>query len=182
MDRIIATKTVEKPPTADALDVLFNFLIEEGGSIGTIYAHHTEEDMNLALSQPWCSIGSDGLALNIEGPLRSGHPHPRSFGSFARILGEYVRNRCLLRLEDAVRKMTSLNAAKAGILDRGILRPGLMADVTIFDPATVIDRATYLEPFQFSTGILHVIVNGQLVLENSRHTRTHPGRALRHHR
>ena len=78
--------------------------------------------------------------------------------------------------------MTSLNAAKAGILDRGILRPGLMADVTIFDPATVIDRATYLEPFQFSTGILHVIVNGQLVLENSRHTRTHPGRALRHHR
>ena len=104
--------------------MLFDFLIEEGGSIGTIYAHHIEEDMNLALSQPWCSIGSDGLALNIEGPLRSGHPHPRSFGSFARILGEYVRNRRLLRLEDAVRKMTSLNAAKAGLLDRGILRPG----------------------------------------------------------
>ena len=137
--------------------------------------------MNLALSQPWCSIGSDGLALNIEGPLRSGHPHPRSFGSFARILGEYVRNRRLLRLEDAVRKMTSLNAAKAGLLDRGILRPGLLADVTVFDPATVIDRATYLEPFRFSTGIQYVIVNGQVVLEDSRHTRAHPGRAFRHH-
>ena len=80
--------------------------------------------MNLALVQPWCSIGSDGSALAIEGPLRRGHPHPRSFGTFPRILGEYVRNRGLLRLEDAVRKMTSLNAAKAGLLDRGLLRPG----------------------------------------------------------
>jgi hypothetical protein len=99
--------------------------------------------MNLALVQPWCSIGSDGTALAIEGPLRSGHPHPRSFGTFARVLGEYVRHRRLLRLEDAVRKMTSLNAAKTGIVDRGVLRPGLFADVTIFDPQTVTDHATY---------------------------------------
>ncbi len=88
MDRIIAAKTVDRAPTADALDVLFDFLIEEGGSIGTIYAHHTEEDMNLALSQPWCSIGSDGLALNIEGPLRqrsspSAKLRDRSHGSWA---------------------------------------------------------------------------------------------------
>src|SRR5207237_9884770 len=91
----------------DPLDVLFDFLIEENGSIGTIYAHHTEEDMNLALVQPWCSIGSDGSALAIDGPLRRGHPHPRSFGTFARVLGEYVRNRQLLRLEGAVRKTLS---------------------------------------------------------------------------
>ncbi len=79
--------------------------------------------MNLAMMQPWCSIGSDGSALAVEGPLRAGHPHPRSFGTFARVLGEYVRNRRLLRLEDAVRKMTSLNAAKAGLIDRGSSGP-----------------------------------------------------------
>ena len=135
--------------------------------------------MNLALVQPWCSIGSDGSALAIEGPLRRGHPHPRSFGTFPRILGEYVRNRRLLRLEDAVRKMTSLNAAKAGLIDRGLLRPGLFADVTIFDPATVIDHATYLEPFQYSEGIEYVLVNGQLVLDKGQPTQARPGRALR---
>jgi N-acyl-D-amino-acid deacylase len=182
MDRIIAAKTAGKVPAADPLDVLFDFLIEESGSIGTIYAHHTEEDMNLVLSQPWCSIGSDGSALAIEGPLRSGHPHPRSFGTFARVLGEYVRNRRILRLEDAVRKMTSMNAAKAGLVDRGILRPGLLADVTLFNPTTVIDHATYLEPFQYSTGIRFVIVNGKIVLDDGQHTGAHPGRALRHGR
>jgi N-acyl-D-aspartate/D-glutamate deacylase len=182
MDRIIAARAAGQSPPPDPLDVLFNFLIEEHGSISTIYAHHTEEDMNLALLQPWCSIGSDGTALAIEGPLRRGHPHPRSFGTFARVLGEYVRNRRLLRLEDAVRKMTSLSAAKAGLVDRGILRPGMFADITVFDPATVADHATYLDPFQYSTGIVHVIVNGQLVLEGGRHTHARPGRPLRHGR
>ena len=179
MDRIIAAKTKGRSPVPDPLDVLFEFLIEENGTIGTIYAHHTESDMNLALAQPWCSIGSDGYALAIEGPLRRGHPHPRSFGTFPRVLGEYVRNRNLLTLEEAVRKMTSLNATKARIHDRGILRSGRMADVTVFDPKTVIDRATYLEPFQYSTGITHVVLNGRLVLENGQPTDARPGRALR---
>ena len=162
--------------------MLFDFLIDENGAISTIYAHHTENDMNLALVQPWCSIGSDGSALAIDGPLRRGHPHPRNFGTFPRILGEYVRNRQLLRLEDAVRKMTSLNAAKVGLLDRGLLRPGQFADVVIFDPATVIDHSTYLEPFQYSTGIIHVLVNGKLVLEKGQPVKSRPGRALRHGR
>jgi N-acyl-D-aspartate/D-glutamate deacylase len=182
MDRIIAAKTAGRASVPDPLEVLFDFLIQEQGAIGTIYAHHTEEDMNLVLVQPWCSIGSDGTALAIEGPLRSGHPHPRSFGTFARVLGEYVRHRRLLRLEDAVRKMTSLNAAKAGLVDRGLLRPGLLADITIFDPNTVIDHATYLDPFQYSTGIVSVIVNGRIVLDRGQHTHAHPGRALRHGR
>ena len=118
---------------------MFDFLVEEQGSIGTIYAHHTEEDMNFALSQHWCSIGSDGSALATEGPLRRGNPHPRNFGTFPRVLGVYVRETNVLRLEDAVRKMTSLNAAKLGILDRGLLRPGQFADLTLFDPQRIID-------------------------------------------
>ena len=177
MDQVIAVRSAGIKPAPDPLDVFFDFLIAEGGSVGTIYAHHTEEDMNLAMAQPWCSIGSDGSALAIEGPLRAGHPHPRSFGTFARVLGEYVRNRRLLRLEDAVRKMTSLSAAKAGIVDRGILRPGLFADVTIFEPDTVVDRATYLDPFRYSVGIRYVLVNGQLVLDGGQHTHAHPGRS-----
>ena len=103
--------------------------------------------INRALVQPWCSIGSDGLALAVEGPLRRGNPHPRSFGTFPRILGVYVRQRKLLRLEDAVRKMTSLNAAKLGLRDRGLLRTGHYADLTLFDPQRVTDRATYTNAF-----------------------------------
>src|SRR5262249_4461497 len=145
---------------ADPLEGMFDFLIEENGSIPTIYAHHTEEDMNLVLSQPWCSIGSDGLAHAIEGPLRRGRPHPRSFGTFPRVLGVYVREKHLLSLEDAVRKMTSLNANKIGLKDRGVLRVGAYADVTVFNAATVLDKATYLDPFQYPEGIELVIVNG----------------------
>jgi N-acyl-D-amino-acid deacylase len=182
MDRIVAAKSAGHDPVPDPLDVLFDFLVDENGAISTIYAHHTEDDMNLALVQPWCSIGSDGSALAVDGPLRRGHPHPRNFGTFPRILGEYVRNRKLLRLEDAVRKMTSLNAAKAGMLDRGVLRPGQYADVVIFDPATVIDHSTYVEPFQYSTGIVHVLVNGKFVLEKGQPVTARPGRALRHGR
>ncbi len=180
MDRILAAKTNGRDPAPDPLDVLFEFLIEENGTIGTIYAHHTESDMNLALRAPWCSIGSDGYALATDGPLRLGHPHPRSFGTFPRILGEYVRDRKLLTLEEAVRKMTSLSAAKVGLYDRGLVRTGLCADVTVFDPRVVRDRSTYLEPFQYSEGIVHVVVNGRLVVEDGRLTDARPGRALRH--
>jgi N-acyl-D-aspartate/D-glutamate deacylase len=179
MDKILAAKSAGVIPAPDPLDLLFDFLAQEKGAIGTIYAHHTEEDMNRALLQSWCSIGSDGSALATDGSLRRGHPHPRNFGTFARVLGEYVRNRKLLRLEDAVRKMTALNAAKVGLFERGILRPGLRADVTIFDPETVIDHATYLEPFQYSSGIVYVFVNGELILDHGRHTQARSGRALR---
>jgi N-acyl-D-aspartate/D-glutamate deacylase len=179
MDRVMAIRTKGRKD-ADLLDELFDLLLDEGGSVSTVYAHHTEKDMNLALSQPWCSVGSDGSAYAIDGPLRRGNPHPRNFGTFPRVLGVYVRELKLLRLEDAVRKMTSLNATKIGLLDRGVLREGLAADVTIFNPKTVIDRATYTEPFQYNRGIVHVIVNGRLVLENGEHTGNLPGRALRH--
>jgi N-acyl-D-amino-acid deacylase len=179
MDRIIAARVKGKSQEPDSLDVLFDLLIEEGGSIPTVYAHHTEKDMRLALVQPWCSIGSDGSAYAIEGPLRRGNPHPRNFGTFPRVLGFYVREQKVLRLEDAVRKMTSLNAARLGLHDRGLLRPGNFADLTLFDPEKVIDRSTYTEPFQYSDGIEFVIVNGQVVLDRGKHTGAQPGRALR---
>lgn len=179
MDRVLAARTKGKDPAPDALDVLFDLLIEEGGSIPTVYAHHTEKDMNLALVQPWCSIGSDGSAYATTGPLRRGNPHPRNFGTFPRVLGVYVREQGLLRLEDAVRKMTSLNAAKLGIADRGLVRAGQFADLTLFDPARVIDRATYTSPFHYGEGIEYVIVNGQVVLENGQHTQARPGKVLR---
>ncbi len=180
MDRVIAVKSEGKDPAPDPLDVLFDLLIEEGGSVPTVYEHHTEKDMRLVMMQPWCSIGSDGSALAIEGPLRSGNPHPRNFGTFPRILGRYVRDIGALRLEDAVRKMTSLNATKLGITDRGLLRAGNYADVVVFDPETIIDRSTYEKPFQYSEGVEYLIVNGKLVLDQGKHTGERPGRALRH--
>jgi N-acyl-D-aspartate/D-glutamate deacylase len=179
MDRVLAARSKGTDPAPDALDMLFDVLAEEGGSVPTVYAHHTEEDMRRALAQPWCSVGSDGSAYALEGPLRRGHPHPRNFGTFPRVLGVYVRELKVLRLEDAVRKMTSLNAAKLGLADRGLLRPGNFADLTLFDPERVIDRATYAEPFHYGEGIEYVIVNGQVVLERGKHTGARPGRPLR---
>jgi N-acyl-D-amino-acid deacylase len=180
MDRVIALRTEKLEKKPDSLDLLFDLLLEHDGSVSTVYAHHTEEDMNLALLQPWCSIGSDGSAYATEGVLRRGNPHPRNFGTFPRVLGVYVREKKLLRLEDAIRKMTSLNANRIGLRDRGLLRPGMFADITVFDSQRVIDRATYTEPFQYSEGIEYVVVNGQVVLETGgKHTGAMPGRALR---
>lgn len=180
VDRVLAERARRKSPTPEPLDEFLNYLDEEDGSVSTVYAHHTEEDMNTAMLQPWCSIGSDGSALATSGPLRRGNPHPRSFGTFPRILGVYVRELKLLRLEDAIRKMTSLNAAKIGLYDRGLIRPGQFADLTVFDMAEVTDRATYTEPFQYSEGIRHVIVNGKMALENGQPTDQRAGRAIRH--
>ena len=175
MDRVIAMKSEGKTPPPDPLDILFDLLSEQNGSVSTVYAHHTEEDMNVALSQPWCSIGSDGSALATEGVLRRGNPHPRSFGTFARVLGVYARERGLLRLEDAVRKMTSLNAAKIGLRDRGLLRVDAFADIAIFDEKRILDRATYEEPAQMSEGIRFVLVNGVVQLRDGRVTGAHGG-------
>lgn len=179
VDRILAQKSKGDLAPRDPLDTFFDILIEQQGSVPTVYAHHTEKDMNLALVQPWCSIGSDGSAYATEGALRRGNPHPRNFGTFPRVLGVYVRELGLLRLEDGVRKMTSLNAAKLGIRDRGQLRAGDWADITVFDAERVIDRSTYTDPFHYNEGIEYVIVNGQVVLDRGKHTGARPGKALR---
>lgn len=180
MDRVIATRSKGKEPPPDPLDILFDVLIESDGSVPCVYAHHEEKDMTAALVRPWCSVGSDGSALATDGPLRRGNPHPRNFGTFPRVLGVYVREKKLLRLEDAVRKMTSLNAAKLGLTDRGVIRPGAVADLTLFDADKVTDRATYDRPFAYSEGIEWVVVNGTAVLEpGGRRTGATPGRAVR---
>jgi N-acyl-D-aspartate/D-glutamate deacylase len=176
MSQVIAA--VSKPP----LDVLFELLEANGGSVPTVYFHHSEEDMRCALKQAFVSIGSDGTAVATEGPLAAGHPHPRYYGTFPRVLGRYVREEKVLTLEEAIRKMTSANAAKIGIFDRGILRPGMAADVTVFDAARVIDNATYERPHQYATGIEYVIVNGQVVLDRGRHTGARPGVILKRQR
>jgi N-acyl-D-aspartate/D-glutamate deacylase len=134
--------------------------------------------MRCALAQPWVSIGSDGTAVKTEGPLSEGHPHPRYYGTFPRVLGRYVRNEKVITLEEAIRKMTSANAAKAHRYNRGLLRPTLAADVTIFNAATVIDNATYEKPHQYATGIEYVIVNGKVVLDKGCHTGERPGMIL----
>jgi len=162
----------------DPVDVLFDLLVEEQGSVPTVFFHHSEPDMQLVLKQPWTSIGSDGAAVNPDGPTGRSHPHPRYYGTFPRVLGRYVRELHVLTLPEAVKKMTSMNADKIGIKDRGRLREGLWADITIFDPARVIDRATFENPHQFPVGIDYVIVNGVLALEHEHHTGALAGRVI----
>ena len=159
-------------------DVLMDVLIEENGSVPTVFFHHSEPDMQLVMKQPWTSIGSDGGALSIDGPTSRTHPHPRYFGTFPRVLGRYVRELQVITLPDAVKKMTSMNADKIGIKDRGRLKEGLWADITVFNPATVIDRATFEKPHQYPVGIDSVIVNGTLTLEKDQHTGALAGRVI----
>jgi len=122
-------------------------------------------------------VGSDGSAVS---PAMTfiGKPHPRFYGTFPRVLGVYVRERKVLTLPDAIRKMTSFPAQITGLVDRGLLRPGMAADITIFDPKTVIDKATFQNPLQYPLGIPYVIVNGVVVIDQGQHTGEKPGRVL----
>jgi N-acyl-D-aspartate/D-glutamate deacylase len=159
-------------------DVLFDLLLEEGGSVPTVFFHHSEPDMQLILKQPWTSIGSDGSAVSPDGPTGRSHPHPRYYGTFPRVLGRYARDLKVITLAEAVKKMTSMNADKLGIVDRGRLKEGFAADVTIFDQDRVIDRATFEQPHQFPVGIEYVIVNGVVTVDNERHTGALAGQVI----
>jgi N-acyl-D-aspartate/D-glutamate deacylase len=160
------------------IDTLFDLLINNNGSVPTVYFHHSEADMRYALRQPWVSIGSDGTAVTTEGELARGNPHPRYFGTFPRVLGRYVREEKVITMEEAIRKMTSANAAKIHQYDRGLLRPAMAADVTVFNATTIIDNATYDKPHQYATGVEYVIVNGKVVLDQGQHTGARPGAIL----
>ena len=131
------------------------------------------------MRQPFTYIGSDGSAISPEGPRGSMHPHPRWYGTFPRVLGRYVRELKVLTLAEAVRKMTSMNADKISLPGRGLLKVGYWADITVFDPERVIDRATFEDPQQYPLGIPYVIVNGEVVLDDGEHTGRMPGRVLR---
>jgi dihydroorotase/N-acyl-D-amino-acid deacylase len=161
----------------DPRDALFEIVI--GGDAGLTVVITSEQDIRLAIERPWVAFGSDGMTTAPDGPLSSGLPHPRGYGTFPRIFGRYVRELGLLRLEDAVRRATSLAAQRLGIRDRGLLREGFHADVVVFDAATIADKATYEAPHQFGAGIEHVVVNGQVVLDQGRITDARPGKVVR---
>ena len=163
----------------DPFDFVFDLLIESRGSVGCVYFIISEDDLKLAMAQPWVAVGSDGSALAIEGPLRSGVPHPRSFGTFPRALGRYVREQKVISLGEAIRKMTSLPASILGLADRGTIEAGKAADLVLFDPATVADKATFENPFQYPVGIDTVVVNGQIVLDEGQPTGLKPGKIFR---
>jgi N-acyl-D-amino-acid deacylase len=162
----------------DPVEALFDVLLEEEGSVPAVYFHHCEPDMQLAMKQPWTSIGSDGAAVSPGGPTGRSHPHPRYYGTFPRVLGRYVRDLRVLTLPEAVKKMTSMNADKLGIRDRGRIREGNWADITIFDPGKIGDRATFEEPQQYPAGIDCVIVNGAVTLEKGKRTEAMAGRVI----
>ena len=149
------------------------WIAEQGGCQGIFHAM-SERDLLRILKHPVTMIASDG-----EVPVFGrANPHPRSYGTFARVLGVYVREKKALTLEDAVRKMSAAPAARLGLSDRGVLKAGMRADIAIFDAATVRDRATYEKPHQYAEGFSHVIVNGQVVVENGEMTAARPGRVL----
>jgi N-acyl-D-amino-acid deacylase len=162
----------------DPWDTFFWLLEESGGRIGALYHMMSEDDVRTAMKFPWVSVGTDSSALAPEGELGRGQPHPRSYGTFPRILGRYVRDEKVLELPEAVRKMTSLPADQFGIRERGRLKEGFFADVVVFDPKTVLDRATFEDPQRFSTGIETVVVNGVVTVEKGEHTGAKAGRAL----
>lgn len=169
----------------DPCDAAFDLLIEENGEVGQIRFGMCEEDVKTVMKHPLVMVGSDGSSLASYGTLGRGKPHPRNYGTFARVLGKYVRDEGVITLEEALRKMTSLPAWRLGLWDRGILRPGMWADVTVFDPATVKDTSDFGDQHKYAAGIPYVLVNGQVVVDNGEHTGITPGKVLRrgrHHR
>jgi dihydroorotase/N-acyl-D-amino-acid deacylase len=161
----------------DWLDALMDLLLAEPQGIGAIYFLMTEDNVRLQLKQPWMKIGTD--AIGPDPDSARGPTHPRSYGTYPRILGKYVREERIIPLEDAVRKMSGAVAERLLIGERGVLRPGMYADVIVFDPATVQERTTYERPNQLSTGVSAVFVNGVEVVRDGRHTGAKPGRIVR---
>ena len=164
----------------DAYDAAFDLLIADNGRTSAIYFSFDEDALRLAMQKPWVSIGQDAGAVSPDSLGRWGERgHPRGFGTFPRILGRYVRQESVIPLEFAIRKMTSLAAQRVSLTDRGLLRPGMHADITVFDPNTIIDNATFEVPQQLSTGVSYVFVNGVAVVDQGKPTGALPGRALR---
>lgn len=162
------------------VDAMCNLLLENNGNVMRIGLHaRNHRHVQRAYQHPLLLVGSDGWAMAPSGPLHIGFPHPRCYGTFPKVLGMYVRLMGLLTLEEAIRKMTSAPAQRMQLGDRGALRKGMAADITIFNPNTIIDNATYWQPHQYSTGIEYVIVNGQLAIDHGHHTGVLPGHVLR---
>jgi N-acyl-D-amino-acid deacylase len=160
-------------------EMALQLLADGEGRTGIVYFSTCERNLMKWLALPFVAVGSDGTTRSAEGPTAQGKPHPRSYGTFARMLGRYVREKRVLSLPEAVRRMTSLPASRLGLTQRGVLRPGAYADVTVFDPDQIADRATYEHPQQYSVGVRYVLVNGAVALADGEPTGVRNGRFLR---
>lgn len=163
----------------DPLDTLMDFVLADKGLSSALYFIASEEDLQTGLRQPWTSIGLDVNEMSLDGPLFEPHIHPRAFGSMPRFLGHYVRDLQLMPLEQAIRKITSLPAQREHLTGRGLIKEGFFSDITIFDPASIIDKATYSQPAQLAEGVKYVLVNGQVAFENGKATGAMAGKALK---
>jgi N-acyl-D-amino-acid deacylase len=163
----------------DPLDALMDFVLADKGLSSALYFIASEEDLQTGLRQPWTSIGLDINEMSLDGPLFEPHAHPRGYGSMPRFLGHYVRDLQLMPLEQAIRKITSLPAQREHLTGRGLIKEGFFADITIFDPGSIIDKATYSQPAQLAEGVKYVLVNGQVAFENGKATGAMAGRALK---
>jgi N-acyl-D-aspartate/D-glutamate deacylase len=163
----------------DPVEVMLTLIDEEDNHVNAVMHNRVEEDVRFFMRHPLAMIGSDGRAIAPRGLWANARPHPRFYGTYPRVLGRYVREERVLSLAEAVYKMTGFPADRMGITDRGRLVEGVWADVVVFDPDTVIDRATFEDPQQYPVGIPYVLVNGQVVVEQGEHTGKLPGRVLR---
>jgi N-acyl-D-amino-acid deacylase len=154
-------------------------VIQDDSRIGVIYFTMSEDNVRREAGLPWVSFGSDEGSLAPEGVFLKSNPHPRAYGTFARLLGRYVRDEKVVPLEEAVRRLTSLPATNLKLARRGLLKPGYYAEVVVFDPGAIQDHATFEKPHQYATGVRHVFVNGTQVLKDGEHTGATPGRIVR---
>jgi N-acyl-D-aspartate/D-glutamate deacylase len=169
---------VAKMRGTDPIQTIMNLIAEDESRIDTIYFLMSEENVRKELAKAWISFGSDEASQAPEGVFLKSNPHPRAYGNFARILGKYAREEKLVSLGEAIRRLSALPAANLGLDHRGYLKEGMFADIVVFDPATVGDRATFAQPHQYAVGMKHVFVNGTQVLKDGEHTGATPGRAL----
>jgi N-acyl-D-amino-acid deacylase len=160
-------------------ETAMDLVIEDGTRVQVVYFLMSEDNVRKQIALPWVSFASDAGSLATEGVFLETSTHPRAYGNFARLLGRYVRDEGIIPLEEAIRKLTFFPATNLGVKDRGLLRAGNMADVVVFDPATITDHATFEDPHQYATGMLHVFVNGVQVLKDGEHTGATPGRVVR---
>lgn len=169
---------VAKMRGKDPVETIMDLIVEDRSRVGTVYFLMDEANLKKQLRQPWVSLGSDGASMAPEGVFLKSSTHPRAYGNFARLLGKYVREEKVISLSEAIRRLSGLPATNLGLDRRGFLKTGMFADVVVFDPQTIADRATFENPHQYSVGVKHVFVNGVQVLKDGEHTGAKPGRAL----
>jgi N-acyl-D-amino-acid deacylase len=162
----------------DPVETIMNLVLEDRSRVGTVYFMMSEDNIRRQIRLPWVSFGSDAASMAPEPPFTRSSAHPRAYGNFARLLGRYVRDEKVIPLEEAVRRLSGLPATNLELDRRGFLRDGMFADVVVFDPARIADRATFEQPHQYAVGMRHVFVNGVQVLQDGEHTGAKPGRAL----